>query len=86
MASVGEVKAGLSRFTDEAARQAETIRSVADSMDRTSAMLRSLTSGANAAQVAEALVRLEQAKQRLHEAAALARGAVEATNSYTAGF
>lgn len=86
MTSVGEVKAGLSRFTEEAGRQAETIRSISDSMDRTSAMLRALTSGANAAQVAEALVRLEQAKQRLHEAATLAQGAVEATNSYAAGF
>ncbi|RKR88649.1 hypothetical protein BDK92_2978 [Micromonospora pisi] len=86
MTSVGEVKAGLTRFNDEATRQAATIRSLAESMDRTSAMLRGLTSGASAAQVAEALVRLEQAKQRLHEAATLAQGAVEATDSYAAGF
>lgn len=86
MTSVEEVKAGLTRFTDEATRQAATIASIAESMDRTSAMLRGITSGANAAQVAEALVRLEQAKQRLQEAATLARGAVESTNSYVAGF
>ncbi|MFI6760305.1 hypothetical protein ACIBF5_14325 [Micromonospora sp. NPDC050417] len=86
MTSVGEVKAGLTRFNDETTRQAATIRSLAESMDRTSAMLRGLTSGASAAQVAEALVRLEQAKQRLHEAATLAHAAVEATDSYAAGF
>ena len=86
MASVEEVKAGIGRFSDETSQQAATIRSIADSMDRTSALLRGITSGANHAQVAEALVRLEQAKQRLHEAATLAQGAVEATNSYVAGF
>jgi hypothetical protein len=55
-------------------------------MDQTSALLRGITTGTNHARVAEALARLEQAKQKLNEAAALAQGALESTKSYVAGF
>ena len=55
-------------------------------MDQTTALLRSLTQGTSHARVGEALARMEQAKQKLHEATTLAQGAVEATNSYTASF
>jgi hypothetical protein len=86
MASIEEIKAGVARFGSETGQQAATIRSIADSMDQTTALLRGLTQGTSHARVGEALARLEQAKQRLHEAATLAQGAVEATNSYAASF
>jgi hypothetical protein len=79
---VEDVKAGVARFGDETSRQVVQIRAVADSMDQTSAMLHGITSGANHARVAEAVARLEQAKQKLHEAATLAQGAVESTRNY----
>lgn len=85
MATVEEVKANVGRAGEEATQHVVRIRAIVESMDRTSAMLRSVTAGTNHAQVAEALARLEQAKQRLHEAATLTQGAVEATKTYAAG-
>lgn len=86
MATVEEVKAGVARFGDETGRQVAQIRTVIDAMDRSTAMLRSVTSGSGHPRVAEALARLEQVKQKLHEAAALAQGAVESTRSYVSSF
>jgi hypothetical protein len=86
MASVEEVKAGVARFGDETGRQAAQIRAVADSMDQSMAMLRGITTGSNHARITEALARMEQVKQRLNEAAALAQGAVESTRAYVAAF
>jgi methyl-accepting chemotaxis protein len=86
MASIEEIKAGVARFGSETGQQAATIRSIADSMDQTTALLRGITTGSSHARVAEALARMEQVKQKLNEAATLAQGAVEATNSYAASF
>ncbi len=86
MATVEEVKAGVARFGDQTTRQVAQMRAIADSMNETSALLRGITTGSNHAQVAEALARLEQVKQKLNEAAALAMGAVESTRSYVASF
>lgn len=86
MATVEEVKAGVARFGDETGRQVAQIRTVIDAMDRSAAMLRSVTSGSGHPRVAEALARVEQVKQKLQEAAVLAQGAVESTRSYAASF
>ncbi|GAB2963115.1 hypothetical protein GCM10027280_59960 [Micromonospora polyrhachis] len=86
MASVEEVKAGVAQFGDQTAQQMAQIRAVAESMEQTVALLRAVTSGTSHPRVAEALARMEQVKQKLHEAAALGQGAVEATRSYVAGF
>lgn len=85
MATVEEVKASVGRAGEKAAQHVTRIRAIVESLDKTSALLRSVTAGTNHAQVAEALARLEQAKQRLHEAATLTQGAVQSTKSYAAG-
>jgi uncharacterized protein YukE len=86
MASIEEIKAGVARFSSETSQQAATIRGIADQLEQTTALLRSLTQGTSHSRVGEALSRMEQAKQKLHEATTLAQGAVEATNSYAASF
>jgi hypothetical protein len=86
MASVEEIKAGVTRFGEETGRQVTAIRAVAQSMDQTSAMLRAITQGSNHPQVGEALTRIEEVKRRLDEATRLASGAVEAAKRYSAGF
>lgn len=86
MASVEEVKVGVARFGDEAGKQIGQIRALTGSLEQTSSMLRTITSGTSHAAVGDALTRLEQAKQRLTEAATLTQGAVETTRNYAATF
>jgi small-conductance mechanosensitive channel len=85
MATVEEVKAGVARFGDETARQVQAMRAVAQSLDQAAGMLNAVTQGSNHPRVAEALARVEQVKQKLHEAAQIAGGAVESTRTYAAG-
>lgn len=86
MATVEEVKGGVARFGDETSRQVAQIRAAMDAMDRSAALLRSITSGSGHPRVAEALAQVQQAKQKLNEATVLAQGAVESTRSYVSGF
>ncbi|MFY1634507.1 hypothetical protein ACN27F_14715 [Solwaraspora sp. WMMB335] len=82
MSTVEEVKAGVARFGDQVGRQVGAIRASADALSASGAALRGITSGSSHAQVAETLAKLEQAKQKLAEAAALAQSAVESSRGY----
>ncbi|MGW0436704.1 hypothetical protein ACWDV4_29685 [Micromonospora sp. NPDC003197] len=86
MATVEEIKAGVAQFGASTEQQVLQILAVAESINQTSALLRAITAGSTHGEVANALNRLEQVKQHLHEAAGLARGAVTATSSYVANF
>ena len=85
MASIDEIKAGVARFAAESSQQMATLGGVSQQLDQSSSGLRAVTSGTGHAQVAEALARLQQAKQKLAEAQQLVSGAVEATRGYVAG-
>jgi len=86
VSTVEEVKAGVARFGDEVGQQIGAIRASAEALDRSGAMLRNITSGSGHARVSETLARLEQAKQKLAEAATLAQSAVESSRGYAASF
>ncbi|MFY1699297.1 MULTISPECIES: hypothetical protein [unclassified Solwaraspora] len=86
MSSVEEVKAGVARFGDEVGQQVGAIRASAEALDRSTAALRGITSGSSHSQVSETIAKVEQAKQKLAEAAALTQSAIESSRGYTASF
>ena len=86
MATVEEIKAGVAQFGERTEQQVAQILAVVESVNQTTALLRAITTGTGHSQVAEALARLGQVREKLHEAATLARGAVGATRNYVAGF
>ncbi|MFY1696295.1 hypothetical protein O7623_24165 [Solwaraspora sp. WMMD791] len=86
MGSVEEVKAGVARFGDELGQQVGAIRASAEALSSSGAALRAITSGSSHSQVAETIAKVEQAKQKLAEAAALAQSAIESSRGYAASF
>ncbi|ROO61180.1 hypothetical protein EDC02_3111 [Micromonospora sp. Llam0] len=86
MSSVEEVKAGVARFGHEVGQQVGAIRASTEALDRSTAALRGITSGSSHSQVSETIAKVEQAKQKLAEAAALTQSAIESSRGYAASF
>jgi hypothetical protein len=82
MPSVEEVKLHLATSVDQAQRAMAGIRGVTDQIDEALTRLRLTALGTGHPQLVDAIVRLEQAKERLDEAHTLAGGAVDAANAY----
>jgi hypothetical protein len=82
MASVEEVKANVAASVDGTQRAVTGIQQVNDQLDDALALLRFTAIGSMHPSVAAAIAQLEQAKTRLDEAATLARGAIDAADTY----
>lgn len=82
MPSVEEVKLHLSAAACETEQAATAIRGVADRIEEALARLRLTAVGTVHPSLTDAITRLEQARVRLDEAQTLARGAIDATNTY----
>jgi division protein CdvB (Snf7/Vps24/ESCRT-III family) len=82
MASVEEVKANVAASVDGTQRAVTGIQQVSDQMDDALALLRLTAIGSMHPQVAAAIAQLEQARNRLDEAATLARSAIDAADAY----
>jgi hypothetical protein len=86
VSSVEEVKAGVTRVGDEVGQQVGAIRASAEALDRSTAALRGITSGSSHSRVSETIAKVEQAKQKLAEAAALTQSAIDSSRGYAARF
>jgi hypothetical protein len=84
MPSVEEVKLYVAASVQRTEAAALGIRGVLDRLDEALAQLRLTTVGSVHPTVAQALVRLEEAKSKLLEAETLARGAIDAADQYRA--
>jgi hypothetical protein len=80
--SVEEIKAHLAASVSETEQAATAIRGVADRLEEALSRLRLTAVGTVHPSLTDAVTRLEQARVRLDEAHGLARGAVEAANTY----
>jgi hypothetical protein len=84
MASIGEIKAGLATGKDEAQRALAQLAGVVGQIDKAIAVLQATAAGSGQPKVAQAVARLQQAKQSFAEGSASVRAAVEDTDSYAA--
>lgn len=84
MASVEEVKAGLSAASSEASGTVAQARAAKESADKMITRLRAVAQGTSHPKIQEAIAKAEQAKQKLDEAAALANAAAESARAYMA--
>ena len=84
MANVEEVKASVAASVDGAGRAVTGIQQVSTQLDESLALLRITMVGSFHPSAASAVAQLEQARQRLDEAAQLTRAAVEAANTFRA--
>lgn len=82
MASVEEVKLHLGASVDQTRRVVTALLAVADQLDEALAGLRLTAIGSAHPSIVDAIARLEQARSRLDEAQTLARGAIDAADSY----
>jgi hypothetical protein len=82
--SVEELKLHLSTAAHETEQAAIAIRGVADRIEEALTRLRLTAIGTVHPSLTDAISRLEQARVRLDEAQTLARGAIDATNTYRA--
>lgn len=82
MPSIEEIKLRLAASVADTEQAATAIRGVAERLDETLAGLRLTAMGTVHPALTDAISRLEQARARLDEAHMLARGAVDATNTY----
>ncbi|MGI5214639.1 hypothetical protein [Plantactinospora sp. CA-290183] len=84
MASIEEVKAALMQTVEQGNTTLNQIRVAAENTEQMLSRLRMVASGTNHAKIAEAIVRAEQSKQRLAEAATLIQGSSAAAREYVA--
>jgi hypothetical protein len=84
MPSVEEIKLYVAASVQRTESAAQGIRGVLDRLDEALAQLRLTTVGSVHPTVAQALVRLEEAKAKLLEAETLTRGAIDAADQYRA--
>jgi hypothetical protein len=82
MPSVEEVKLHVAVSVQQTENATTGIRGVIERLDEALARLRMTTVGSVHPTVAQALVRLEEAKSKLFEAETLARGAIDAADQY----
>lgn len=82
MPSVEELKLHVAASVAQAEAAGVGIRGALDRLDEALARLRLTTLGSVHPSAATALLRLEEAKSRLTEAQALARGAIDAADEY----
>jgi len=80
--AVEDVKVHVAVSVDEVERSVAAIRAVIERLDEALLRLRVTTAGSVHPRAAEAITRLEEAKQRLEEAQTLALGAVAAAQAY----
>jgi hypothetical protein len=84
MPGIEEVKLHVAASVDEVDRAVLGIRGVTDRIDEALHRLRVITAGSAHPRAAEAIMRLEAAKEKLVEAQALAMSGVEAAQAYHA--
>ncbi len=84
MPSVEEIKLYLAGSVQRTEAAATGIRGVLDRLDEALAQLRLTTVGSVHPSAAQALVRLEECRNKLVEAETLARSAIDATDQYRA--
>ena len=84
MPSVDEIKLYVAASVQRTESAAIGIRGVLDRLDEALAQLRLTTLGSVHPTAVQALVRLEECKNKLLEAETLARGAIDAANQYRA--
>lgn len=82
MPGVEEVKMHVAASVDEVDRAIGGIRGVIDSIDEALTRLRLITAGSGHPRAAEAIIRFEDAKEKLTEARTLAMSGVEAAQAY----
>lgn len=82
MVSVDEVKIYLGASVDQTRRAVADLLAVADQLDEALSGLRLTAIGSAHPSIVDAIARLEQARSRLDEAQTLARGAIDAADSY----
>jgi hypothetical protein len=84
MATIQDIKAGLTGGKSEAERALGQLNGVVDSIDKAIAVLVATSAGSGQPKVAQAIAKLQQAKQKFAEGAASVRGAMADTDSYSA--
>jgi hypothetical protein len=82
VAGVEEVKMHIAASVDEVDRAITGMRGVIDRLDEALNRLRLITAGSGHPRAAEAVLRLEAAKEKLVEAQTLAMGGVDAAQAY----
>jgi hypothetical protein len=82
MPSVEEMKLHIAASIDEVDRAVLGIRGVTERIDEALHRLRLITAGSAHPRVADAIMRIEAAREKLVEAQALAIGGVEAAQTY----
>jgi hypothetical protein len=82
MPSVEEVKLHVAASVQQVEAATVGIRGVLERLDEALARLRLTTVGSMHPTAAQALLRLEQAREKLLEAQALARGAIDSADEY----
>lgn len=84
MAGVEEIKLHISAAVEDVERAISGMRGLIDQLDEAIARLRLITAGSAHPRAAEAMLRIEAAKEKLVEAHTLAGGGVEAAQAYHA--
>lgn len=82
MPGVEEVKLHIASSVDEVDHAILGMRAVIDRLDEALVRLRMITAGSAHPRAAEAILRFEEAKQRLAEAQSVALAGVEAAQAY----
>lgn len=82
MSSVNDVKLQVAASVEQTQRALAGIRGVTDQLDEALARLRLTALGTAHPTLVDAIGRLEQAKTRLEEAAALARAGADSADAY----
>jgi hypothetical protein len=82
VASVEEIKANVAASVEGSSRAVTGIQQVNDQLDDALALLRLTAIGSIHPSVAAAIAQLEQARNRLDEAATMTRAAMDSANMY----
>jgi hypothetical protein len=82
VAGIDEVKLHVSASVDEVERAMAGLRGVTTQLDEAIARLRLITAGTLHPRALDAVLRLEQARDRVIEAQALAQGGITAAQDY----
>ena len=82
MPGVEEVKLHITASVDDIERAIVGMRGVVEQLEQAITRLRSTTTGSMHPRATEALLRVEQAKQKMEEAQVLALGGIDAARAY----